>query len=100
MTAVVDLVPAGASTRVTVECQYARTAAEAGSGKGADYSLGDYAVWVVERSGHATELREWTARAGSVMRPGGVASVPYSRIGRVEIRRVDDGQTVMRATLT
>jgi hypothetical protein len=100
MTAVVDVVPSGATTELRVECQYAGSTAAAGSSKGADYGLVSYAIWVVDRGGRATQLKAWTARPGPVMHPTGVARLPYSSIANVEIRRVDDGQTIMRANLT
>lgn len=99
MTAVVDVVRQPAGTQFRVECQYAGTGgAESGAG-GRDYSQTEYAIWVVDRAGHATELKAWTARVGAVMHPIGTTSLPYASIAAVEIRHVEDGQTVMRAAL-
>jgi anti-sigma factor RsiW len=101
MTAVVDVVRGPASTQFRVECQYARDPAHAESGAGGrDYSSVEYAIWVVDRAGHATELKAWTARPGIVMHPNGATALPYASIAAVEIRQVDGGQTVMRAALT
>ena len=114
MTAVVDVVPIANGTELRVECQYARwtgsagtatgTGATSGSGGsggsgGGDYRV-DYALWVVDRAGRATELRDWTARPDRIMRPVGVSALPVAQIASVEIRQVDTGHTVMRASLT
>ena len=102
MTAVVDVVPVAAGTELRVECQYARGTAGAGSGSGTyggDDAV-DYAIWVVDRSGTATELRSWTARPDLVMHPVGRSDLPAEQIRAVEIRRVADGRTVMRARLS
>ena len=120
MTAVVDVVPIANGTELRVECQYARATAGSGtaSGSGAtggsgttggsggsggtgggDYRV-DYAIWVVDRAGRATELRDWTARPDRIMHPVGVSALPVAQIASVEIRQVDTGHTVMRASLT
>jgi hypothetical protein len=120
MTAVVDVVPIANGTELRVECQYARSTASSGtaSGSGAtggaggaggaggsggsgggDYRV-DYAIWVVDRAGRATELRDWTARPDRIMHPVGVSALPVAQIASVEIRQVDTGHTVMRASLT
>lgn len=127
MTAVVDVVPIANGTELRVECQYARqtgapttgapstpgaptgptagptstrpTSGSGAGGPGWDYQI-DYAIWVVDRSGKATELRSWTARPDRIMHPVGVSSLPAAQIASVEIRQVDTGHTVMRASLT
>ena len=104
MTAVVDVVPVASGTELRVECQYARSSGGSTSG-GTDgrYQGEDgvaYAIWVVDRSGAATELHAWTARPDRVMRPVGRSDLPVASIGAVEIRRVTDGATVMRARLS
>ena len=113
MTAVVDVVPIANGTELRVECQYARQTGGSGSGTGTggptstrpsgdgggDYRI-DYAIWVVDREGKATELRDWTARPDRIMHPVGVSALPVGQIALVEIRRVDTGRTVMRASLT
>jgi anti-sigma factor RsiW len=98
MTAVLDVVPKGSSTEVRVECQYAVSSASPGE---PDYqgAWAEYAIWVVDRSGQAQQVKTWTAKPDRVMHPSGVAAVPVAQIRAVEIRRVDSGETVMRASL-
>ena len=96
--------PVASGTELRVECQYARSSGGSTSG-GTDgrYQGEDgvaYAIWVVDRSGAATELHAWTARPDRVMRPVGRSDLPVASIGAVEIRRVTDGATVMRARLS
>ena len=110
MTAVVDVVPIANGTELRVECQYARSTGStgtatgsgatggAGGSGGGDYRV-DYAIWVVDRAGRATELRDWTARPDRIMHPVGVSALPVAQIASVEIRQVDTGHTVMRASL-
>jgi len=113
MTAVVDVVPIGNGTELRVECQYARwtggpDASSGGAGStsrsvggqkdGGDYRI-DYAIWVVDRWGSATQLKDWTARPDRIMHPVAVSALRPSQIESVEIRRVDTGRTIMRASL-
>jgi hypothetical protein len=99
MTAVVDVVPQGTGTLLRVECQYAVGTEKPGE---PDYqgAWSDYSIWVIGKSGQSTEVKRWTARPDRVMHPSGVSALPVSQIQSVEIRRVDTGQTVMRAPLT
>jgi hypothetical protein len=98
MTAVVDVVPQGSGTLLRVECQYAVGTEKPGE---PDYqgAWADYSIWVVGKSGQATEVKRWTARPDRVMHPSAVSALPVSQIQSVEIRRVDTGRTVMRADL-
>jgi hypothetical protein len=95
MTAVVDVVPQESGTELRVECQYAT------SGPGADPkgAWAEYAIWVVDRQGHAELRKSWTAKPDRLMRPTAASSLSPREIAAVEIRRVDTGETVMRARL-
>ncbi len=99
MTAVVDVIPQGSGTLLRVECQYAVGTETPGE---PDYqgAWADYSIWVVGKSGESTEIKRWTARPDKVMHPSGVSNLPVSQIQSVEIRRVDSGETVMRANVT
>ena len=98
MTAVLDIVPQGSGTELRVECQYAVSSSSPGE---PDYqgAWAEYAIWVVDRSGHAQQVKTWNAKPDRVMHPSGVAPVPVAQIRAVEIRRVDSGETVMRTSL-
>lgn len=96
MTAVVDVVPSSTGTEFRVECQYARgTGGDAGS-KGAWET---YAIYVVDKAGHATLTKTWKAAPDKVMHPSGSTPLQPSQVSAVEIRSVDSGQTIMRAAV-
>lgn len=86
MTAVVDLTPVSGGTEVRVECQYA----EATDGE-------TYAVWVIDRRGRGSKVKDWTVRPNRVMHPTGTSTLPLRSIASVEIREGDTGQVLLRA---
>jgi len=90
ITAVVDVTPGRDATQLAVECQYA--------GVSAGWS-DEYAIWVTDRSGRATELKTWWAKPNKVMRPQVTAPEPTRRLDVVEIRSVASGATLLRAPL-
>jgi hypothetical protein len=94
MTAVLDVARSGSGTELRVECQYATTGP---TGYDSEAAWADYAIWVVDREGNAELEKTWTARPNRVMRPTARTMLAPEEIAAVEIRRVDTGQTVMRA---
>jgi hypothetical protein len=94
MTAVLDVARSGTGTELRVECQYATTGP---TGYDPEAAWADYAIWVVDREGNAELEKTWTARPNRVMRPTARTPLAPEEIAAVEIRRVDTGQTVMRA---
>jgi hypothetical protein len=93
ITAVVDVVPLPAGTELNVECQYAD------EGTGPSPTGRGYDIVVVDRSGHATPIKSWTARPAHKMTPSGTSSLPVSEIARVEIRPEGKPQPLLRAEL-
>jgi anti-sigma factor RsiW len=96
MTAVLDIVPQGAETQLRVECQYALKMPD---GSAADGAWSEYAIWVVDREGRAVLQKAWSAKPDRVMRPTAASPLAPDDIAAVEIRRVDTGETVLRAGL-
>ena len=94
ITAVVDLVPLHAGTDVEVECQYGEVGEPDPGGAYAQYS-----IYVVDRFGHATEIKQWPAKPDKVMRPRATTPLSLSQISRVEIRQTATDQTLLRASL-
>ncbi len=93
MTAVVDLIPVANGTDVAVQCSYGETnEPEPGGG------WETYRVYVVDRSGHESMVREWSAKPNRTMRPSGHTPLRLRQIAKVEIREEDD-QTVLRANV-
>ncbi|GAA2092814.1 anti-sigma-L factor RslA [Microlunatus panaciterrae] len=93
MTAVVDVVPVPSGTELRVECQYG--IASPGS---SSWAYAEYAIYLVDRQGHAEEAKTWTAKPNKVMHPVATTRLKRSQISAVEIRLVD-GPTLMRARL-
>jgi hypothetical protein len=96
MTAVVDVLPRTSGTQLLVECQYALKGPDGSVAEGA---WAEYAIWVVDRQGRAVQAKVWTAKPDRVMRPAAASPLRPDQIAAVEIRRVDTGETVVRARL-
>jgi Putative zinc-finger len=94
MTALADLVPVGNGTDIRLECQYGEYSDPT---SGAAYAK--YAIYVVDRKGQAEDVKSWTAKPNKVMRPQGHTALSVTKIKRIEIRRIDTGQTVLQAAL-
>ncbi|HWJ54156.1 MAG TPA: zf-HC2 domain-containing protein [Propionibacteriaceae bacterium] len=94
MTAVVDLIPVAGGTDVAVQCSYGESN-EPEPGGGHEV----YRVYVIDRSGHATMVKEWPARPNRTMTPTGHIDLKIRQIAKVEIRESDDDETVLRATV-
>ena len=94
ITAVVDLVPLRGGTDVEVECQYGEEGEPDPGGAHAEYS-----IVVVDRFGHATEIKQWPAKPNKVMRPRATTPLRLSQISQVEIRQTATDQTLLRATV-
>ena len=90
MIAVVDVIPVADGTDLAVECYYE----QANGGAYAKYTL-----YVVDRSGRATAVKEWPAKPNRVMTPTGHTDLRVRQIEALEIRRSDTGETLLRATL-
>ncbi|HET7476529.1 MAG TPA: zf-HC2 domain-containing protein [Dermatophilaceae bacterium] len=91
ITAVLDIVPAGAATELKVECQYGGAAAKP------DEPPRNYSIYVVGRDGRATEVKTWAVHPNKVMRPSATSDLPVSDIAAVEIRATMSGRTLLRA---
>jgi hypothetical protein len=94
MTAIVDLIPVADGTDVAVQCSYAESN-EPKPGGGHE----TYQVYVVDRSGHESMVKEWPAKPNRTMKPSGHTPLKLRQIAKVEIRDVEDDETVLRATV-
>ncbi len=94
ITAVADVVPAGDGTEIKVECQYGEVN-EPRPGGGHEY----YSIFVVDRSGNASEIRNWPATPNKQMRPSGTTPLKVSQIADLEIRQTDTNEVLLRAPL-
>jgi hypothetical protein len=94
ITAVADVIPAENGTEIKVECVYAEVNDPRPGGGHETYS-----VFVVDRSGNATDIKEWPATPNKQMRPSGTTPLKMSEIADLEIRQTDTDEVLLRASL-
>jgi Putative zinc-finger len=91
-TAVADVIPGPDGTEIKVECQYPEVD-EPTPGAGPE----TYSIFVVDRSGNASEIKEWPATPNKLMRPSGNTPLRVSEIADLEIRETDTDEVMLRA---
>ena len=94
ITAVADVVPGEDGTKVNVECVYAEVNDPRPGGSHENYS-----IFVVDRSGQASEIKEWPATPNKQMRPSGTTPLKISEIADLEIRESGTNEVLLRAPL-
>jgi hypothetical protein len=94
ITAVADVIPGEDGTEIKVECVYAEVNDPRPGGGHETYS-----IFVVDRSGHATEIKEWPATPNKQMRPSGTTPLKMSQIEDLEIRETNTDEVLLRAPL-
>ena len=94
ITAVADVIPVQDGTQIKVECVYAEVNDPRPGGGHETYS-----IFVVDRAGHASEIKEWPATPNKQMRPSGTTPLRASQIADLEIRQSDTNEVLLRATL-
>jgi Putative zinc-finger len=94
MTAVVDVIPVEDGTDLNVQCSYGETNEPEPGGAYAEYS-----IYVIDRSGNASLVKEWPAKPNRTMTPSAHTDLRVRQIEAVEIRLSDTDETVLRATL-
>jgi hypothetical protein len=94
MIAVADVIPGQDGTEIKVECQYGEVN-EPTPGAGHE----TYSIFVVDRSGNASEIKEWPATPNKLMRPSGTTPLRVSEVADLEIRETDTDEVMLRAPL-
>jgi hypothetical protein len=92
MTAWVDVIPVENGTDIAVQCSY-------GELDNPQPHVYRYTIYVVDRSGQASAVKEWSVKPNRTMTPSGHTDLKVRQIEAVEIRRSDTDQTLLRATL-
>jgi len=59
----------------------------------------DYALWIIQKNGTASELSSWSASNNSVVDLSAATSVPVSQIAAVQVRSVRDGKVLLESDL-
>jgi hypothetical protein len=94
MIAVADVIPGKNGTEIKVECQYGEVN-EPTPGAGHE----TYSIFVVDRSGNASQIKEWPAAPNKLMRPSGTTPLRVSEIADLEIRQTDTNEVLLRAPI-
>ncbi|HEX3197404.1 MAG TPA: zf-HC2 domain-containing protein [Propionibacteriaceae bacterium] len=94
ITAIADIIPVQEGTQIKVECVYAEVNDPRPGGGHETYS-----IFVVDRSGHASEIKEWPATPNKQMRPSGTTPLRPPEIADLEIRQSDTNEVLLRAPL-
>jgi Putative zinc-finger len=94
ITAVADIIPDEDGTQIKVECVYAEVNDPRPGGGHETYS-----IFVVDRNGNATDIKEWPATPNKQMRPSGTTPLKPSQIADLEIRQTDTNEVLLRAPL-
>jgi hypothetical protein len=94
MIAVADVIPGKDGTEIKVECEYGEVN-EPMPGAGHE----TYSIFVVDRSGNASEIKEWPATPNKLMRPSGTTPLRVSEIADLEIRQTHTDEVMLRASL-
>jgi hypothetical protein len=88
------LVPQAWGTRIEMDCRYADQ--PVGDGYGAA-GPADYAMYVTDAAGNATQIATWTAGPGQNAEPAGTTSLAADQIASVDVRAVTTGAVLLRA---
>ena len=95
ITAVADLIPGQDGTQIKVECVYAELNDPRPGGGHEQYS-----IFVVDRAGHASEIKEWPATPNKQMRPSATTPLQMSQIADLEIRESGSDEVLLRAQVS
>ena len=95
ITAVADVIPGSEGTQINVECVYAEVNDPRPGG-----GHNEYSIFVVDRSGHSEEIKEWPATPNKLMRPSGMTPLHLSQIADLEIRQSDTNEVLLRAPVS
>jgi hypothetical protein len=94
ITAVADVIPGTDGTQINVECVYAEVNDPRPGGGHENYS-----IYVVDRAGNASDIKDWPATPNKQMRPSGKTPLPVSQIADLEIRQSDTDEVLLRAPI-
>ena len=91
-----DVVPVEDGTDIEVQCAYGEVE-RALAGEAVRHA--DYAIYVVDRDGHATEIKRWKVKPNQTMTPDGHTGLKVRQIEKPWRSATRPDQTVLRANL-
>lgn len=92
LSANVELTSVGWGTKIDMSCRYSDT----DSGV-PDSVRWDYALWIVQKNGTASELSSWSAANNSTVTLSAGTAVPVAQIAAVQVRSVRDGTVLLES---
>ncbi len=96
LTASIRLTAEGWGTRIEMNCHYG---AAAGTDPGwAEGAPADYAMFVTDASGDATQIATWSATPGSTVEPSGTTNLAVDQISSVDVRSTSTGAVLLSGT--
>lgn len=93
LSADVKLTSVGWGTKVDMSCHYRDIDSDAPDARW------DYALWVVQKDGTASELSSWSAANNSTVNLSAGTSVPVSQIAEVQVRSLSNGKVLLQSDL-
>ena len=94
LSADVKLTSVGWGTKVEMSCHYRDIDSSA-----PEATRWDYALWVVQKDGTASELSSWSAANNSTVNLTAGTSLPVAQIASVQVRSVRDGSVLLESDL-
>jgi hypothetical protein len=94
LSAQVELTSVGWGTKIEMNCRYQDI--DSGAPPSTRW---DYALWVVQKNGSASELSSWSASNNSTVTLSAGTSVPVDEIAAVQVRSVGDGKVLLESDL-
>ncbi|MFW8745879.1 hypothetical protein, partial [Mesorhizobium japonicum] len=92
----VQLTSVAWGTRIDMHCAYGTQNHWADPADEGDW---DYALWVVDRDGVASQVSTWNAVSGSQVRLSAATALPLDRIATVEVRSASTGDVLLATRL-
>jgi anti-sigma-K factor RskA len=96
LTAQVQLTGVTWGTRIDMRCGYGT---ESTWGDPADEGDWSYSLWVIDRSGKASELSTWKATAGSQVKLTAATALSVGQIARIEVRSASTNDVLLAKRL-
>jgi len=94
LSAQVELTSVGWGTKIDMSCRYRDI--DSGAPQATRW---DYALWVVQKNGTASELSTWSAANNSTVNLSAGTSVPVAEIAAVQVRSARDGKVLLESDL-
>jgi len=94
MTALAEVTPVRDGTNIKMECVYG---ADNEPIPGAGYA--QYSIFVVDRSGHGEQIKQWPSKPNRKMRPDGHTTWKLKQIDRLEVRDTQTNELLLQATI-